>query len=159
SERPRCAAALAWRVERAARAADAEPPVSRPAGRGEAAQLQRLRPGLEPCRRRCGAGPVAGRLKPRRRGRSNKRVRWRPGAMRIAGQSIASDRVIEVRNPWNDSLVGTVPKATVAEVRQAFEQAAAFKATLTRHQRATILHRTAAILEQRKAEISDLITA
>ena len=80
-------------------------------------------------------------------------------AMRIAGQSIANDRVIEVRNPWNGNLVGTVPKATVAEVRRAFEQAAAYKATLSRHQRATILHKTAAILEQRKAELSDLITA
>ena len=32
-------------------------------------------------------------------------------AMRIAGQSIGNDRVIEVHNPWNGNLVGTVPKA------------------------------------------------
>jgi putative phosphonoacetaldehyde dehydrogenase len=80
-------------------------------------------------------------------------------SMRIAGQSVGNGRVIEVYNPYDGSLVGTVPKATVAEIRQAFDQAAAYKATLTRHERATILHKTAAILDRRKAEISDLITA
>src|SRR5438093_8010079 len=102
--------------------------------------------------------PCRGPAKARSKGTSIMSV-VRRETMRIAGQSVGNGRVIEVHNPWDGSLVGTVPKATVAEIRQAFDQAAAYKATLTRHQRATILHKTAAILEQRKAEISELITA
>ena len=41
-------------------------------------------------------------------------------AMRIAGQSVGNGRVIEVHNPYDGTLVGTVPKATVADVRHAF---------------------------------------
>lgn len=66
---------------------------------------------------------------------------------------------IEVRNPYNGKLVGSVPKATRAEVAQAFKQAANYKATLSRFERSEILRKTAAILEQRKNAISDLITA
>src|SRR5262249_1938854 len=48
---------------------------------------------------------------------------------------------------------------TVEDVRLAFDKAAAFRSKLTRHDRATILRRAAEILEGRKAEIADLITA
>ncbi|MFO1058635.1 MAG: phosphonoacetaldehyde dehydrogenase [Dongiaceae bacterium] len=80
-------------------------------------------------------------------------------SMRIAGQSVGNGRVIEVHNPWNGALVGTVPKATVEDIRLAFDKAAAFRSKLSRHDRATILRRTAEILESRKAEIAQLITA
>jgi aldehyde dehydrogenase (NAD+) len=80
-------------------------------------------------------------------------------SMRIAGQSVGSGQVIEVRNPWDGALVGTVPKASVEDVRLAFDKAAAFRSKLTRHDRATILRRTAEILESRRTEIADLITA
>ena len=66
--------------------------------------------------------------------------------------------VIEVRNPYNRQVVGSVPKATVAEVRKAIESAHAYKSKLTRHERATILQRAATMLRERAVQASDLIT-
>jgi phosphonoacetaldehyde dehydrogenase len=83
----------------------------------------------------------------------------RKESMRIAGQAVGGERVIEVFNPYTGALVGTVPKATVEEVRDAFAKAAAYRPRLTRHERSTILRRTAEIIERRRDEISDLITA
>jgi aldehyde dehydrogenase (NAD+) len=79
--------------------------------------------------------------------------------MRIAGELVGGERTIDVRNPYNGSLVGTVPKATVDEIRRAFAIAKGYKATLTRHDRYRILHRTAEIIRSRAEPISDLITA
>ncbi len=83
----------------------------------------------------------------------------REEAMRIAGEKITRPRVIEVLNPYTEDLVGTVPRADVADVRRAFEVAAKYQASLTRNERAEILRKTAEILIQRKDAISDLITA
>ena len=62
-------------------------------------------------------------------------------SMRIAGEHVACERVIEVENPWNGEVVGTVPRATVADVRRAFTAARAFRAPLSRHERSLILTR------------------
>src|SRR5262247_4062083 len=81
-------------------------------------------------------------------------------SMRIAGEHVgSSERVIEVMNPWNGALVGTVPKGTVTEVRRAFAAARAFRSPLSRHERSVILARTAERLASRREEIADLITA
>lgn len=80
-------------------------------------------------------------------------------AMRIAGESVGSDRVIEVRNPYTKAIVGTVPKATIADVRRAFAIAKGYRATLTRYERAQIMYRTAELIRSRANAISDLITA
>jgi aldehyde dehydrogenase (NAD+) len=80
-------------------------------------------------------------------------------AMRIAGESVGSDRVIEVRNPYTKAIVGTVPKATIADVRRAFAIAKGYRATLTRYERAQIMYRTAELIRTRANAISDLITA
>ncbi|HUL56681.1 MAG TPA: phosphonoacetaldehyde dehydrogenase [Usitatibacter sp.] len=66
--------------------------------------------------------------------------------------------VIEVRYPFTGEVVGTVPRATVAEVREAFAAARAYKPTLTRYQRATIMQKAAELLRGRVAQASDLIT-
>ncbi|MBE7637264.1 phosphonoacetaldehyde dehydrogenase [Sneathiella sp. P13V-1] len=79
--------------------------------------------------------------------------------MRIAGQKIDTDDRIEVRHPYNNEVVGTIPAGQVEHVRQAFTAAAEYKPTLTRHQRYEILQKTADILVTRKEEISDCITA
>ncbi len=71
---------------------------------------------------------------------------FRAEALRIDGQKIVRERVIEVRNPYDGSLVGTVPKATLEDVRRAFEAAHAYRSTLTRYERAAILNRAAALL-------------
>ena len=59
-------------------------------------------------------------------------------SMRIAGEHVACERVIEVENPWNGEVVGTVPRATVADVRRAFT-AARLPRALSRHERSLIL--------------------
>lgn len=79
-------------------------------------------------------------------------------AMRIEGKKISSDRVINVTNPFNNQLIGTVPKASIQEVDKAIAFAKSYKCTLTRFHRAEILKRAAKILDHRKDEASNLIT-
>ncbi len=83
---------------------------------------------------------------------------FRAEALRIDGQKIVRERVIEVRNPYDGTLVGTVPRATLDDVRRAFEVGQAYRSTLTRYERAAILNRAAALLRERTEEASDLIT-
>ena len=80
-------------------------------------------------------------------------------AMRIAGRLVNTDDVIEVRNPYDNALVGTVPAARAEHVRDAFAKAKAFKPSLSRHQRQQILQRTAELLRDRKDSFARLISA
>ncbi len=88
---------------------------------------------------------------------------FRHEAMRIAGDKVGAERggerVIEVRNPFTRQAVGSVPKATVDEVRRALATAHAYQPRLTRFERADILHKTAALVHQRAAQIAALISA
>ena len=70
----------------------------------------------------------------------------------------SKQRVIEVRSPYDGEVVGTVPKATVPEVRKAIAAAHAYRARLTRYERAALLQRAAALLRERTVQASDLIT-
>jgi len=81
--------------------------------------------------------------------------------MRIAGEKVDGDsgKLVEVFNPYNGELVGTVPRASREQVAAAFEIAANYKPKLTRYERQQILSKTADIIVSRKQEISDLITA
>ena len=84
-------------------------------------------------------------------------------SMRIAGEKVgggrSGDRSIVVFNPFTTQRIGSVPKATVDEVRTAFAIARAYKATLTRFERANILNKTAALVRHRTADIAGLISA
>ena len=79
--------------------------------------------------------------------------------LRLVGDSGVRDERIEVMNPYTNKVVGTVPKASVADVKKAFKTAAEYKPTLTRHERAEILKKTGEILYSRREQVSDLITA
>jgi phosphonoacetaldehyde dehydrogenase len=79
--------------------------------------------------------------------------------MRIAGDRVNNPRRIEVFNPYTAEVIGTVPKATVEDVRRAFSIAASFRSPLTRYERSQVLRRTADAIAQRREEIADLITA
>ena len=81
--------------------------------------------------------------------------------MRIAGEKVDGDtgKRVEVFNPYNGELVGTVPRASREQVAAAFDIAANYKPKLTRYERQQILLKTAEIIVSRKQEISDLITA
>ncbi|NKB76714.1 MAG: phosphonoacetaldehyde dehydrogenase [Gammaproteobacteria bacterium] len=81
--------------------------------------------------------------------------------MRIAGNKVDGEtgKQIEVFNPYNNELVGTVPRASQDQIAQAFKIAANYKPKLSRYERQQILSKTAELLVARKEEISDLITA
>jgi aldehyde dehydrogenase (NAD+) len=78
--------------------------------------------------------------------------------MRIEGKKIIRSPLINVTNPFDNSLVGTVPKATIDDVNRAIKFAKSYKCTLTRFQRAEILKSAAKILFERREEASTLIT-
>jgi len=84
-------------------------------------------------------------------------------ALRLAGEKVGADRsgdrVIRVHNPFTRELIGTVPKASIEEVRRAFEVGRAYKARLTRFERSNILNQAAALVRERTASIAALISA
>lgn len=79
-------------------------------------------------------------------------------AMRIGGKMVDTERRIEVRYPYTNEVIGTVPAGTAAHAAQAFAIAAAFKPKLTRYERQQILFRTAELIRAKKDELSRLIT-
>jgi phosphonoacetaldehyde dehydrogenase len=78
--------------------------------------------------------------------------------MRIAGERVFRDRVIEVRYPYTAEVIATVPKASVDDVRRAFRIAKGYKPKLTRHERYKILMRAGEIIASRRDEIARQIT-
>ncbi len=80
-------------------------------------------------------------------------------AMRIAGERAhGTGECIEVRNPWNGEVIGTVPCAGLEDIERALVAARDYRARLSRAQRAEILERTAALVVARSDELSGLIT-
>ena len=80
-------------------------------------------------------------------------------SMRIAGKRVDTSERIEVLNPYNGAVVGTVPAARPEHVRDAFAKAKAFKPKLTRYERQQILLRAAELLRDRKEQFARIITA
>lgn len=87
-----------------------------------------------------------------------KPVEIRHEALRIAGEKVYRDEVIEVTYPYTGEVIATVPKATVADVRRAYQIARDYKPALTRYERYKILTRAGEIIASRLDEISRLIT-
>ncbi|MBP7567361.1 MAG: phosphonoacetaldehyde dehydrogenase [Burkholderiaceae bacterium] len=83
---------------------------------------------------------------------------FRAEALRIGGERIARERTLDVINPYNRERVGTVPLATLDDVRRAYQIAQAYKARLTRYERSSILQKASALLRARAEEASTLIT-
>lgn len=79
-------------------------------------------------------------------------------SLRIAGEKVTHDRVIEVRHPYSGALAGTVPKATVDDVKRALRIARSFRSPLTRHARHRILMQAGAIIAARREDLAQLIT-
>ena len=83
---------------------------------------------------------------------------FREEALRIGGERVQRERTIAIHNPFNRERVGTVPMATLEDVRQAFRIANAYRPTLSRYERSSILNRASALLRARADEASTLIT-
>ena len=83
---------------------------------------------------------------------------FRVEALRIGGERIARDRTLDVINPYNRERIGTVPLATLDDVRRAYRIANAYQSTLTRYERSNILQKASALLRARAEEASTIIT-
>lgn len=88
----------------------------------------------------------------------NTNVTWNEG-MRIGGENVQRDEVLEVFNPYTNNVVGTVPRGNAGDVERAFKIAADYKPQLSRYDRQRILMDCAAALVERRNEIAALITA
>jgi putative phosphonoacetaldehyde dehydrogenase len=75
------------------------------------------------------------------------------------GAERTGDRAVAVFNPYTEEQIGSVPKATLEEVKETFAAAHQYQPTLTRYERAAILNKAAAIISSRVEEIAHLITA
>ncbi len=83
---------------------------------------------------------------------------FRAESLRIGGERVVRDRMLDIVNPFNRERVGTVPLATLDDVREAYRIAHAYRPTLTRYERSSILNRASALLRARTDEASSLIT-
>ena len=79
-------------------------------------------------------------------------------SLRIAGEKVFRDRVIEIRHPYSGALVGTVPKASVEDVKRALRIARDFRSALSRHDRYRILMKAGAIIAAKRDDLARLIT-
>ena len=82
----------------------------------------------------------------------------RHDAMCIGGEKIKTDAVVDVRYPYTNEVIGTVPAGTAEHVRKAFEIAAAYEPKLTRYERQQILFRAAELIRARREEIAHWLT-
>ena len=79
-------------------------------------------------------------------------------AMRIDGEKIYTDEVVEVRYPYTDEVIATVPAGMAEHAAKAFEIAANFKPRLTRYERQKILFRAAELIRERRDSIAYWLT-
>ena len=77
----------------------------------------------------------------------------------IAGEWVDSDKKIEVRNPYSNEVVGTVPHMSLDQVKKAIDALYNCETTLTAHQRSEILFKSADEIKARKSELSYGISA
>lgn len=78
--------------------------------------------------------------------------------MRIAGEKVDSDRLIEINYPYTGQLIATVPSASVLQVRQAITTGYNHERRLTRHERYVILMGAREEILRRKEELAEVIT-
>lgn len=76
----------------------------------------------------------------------------------VAGEWLDSTNRLEVRNPYTNALVGTVPMLSARQVEQAIDAMAAYKPKISAHQRSEVLYKAAQAVKARKEEIAMGIT-
>ena len=78
----------------------------------------------------------------------------RRDGMRIGGETVYTDAVVEVRYPYTDEVIGTVPAGTADHARRAFEIAAGYTPKLTRYDRSQILQKAGALIGERREDLA-----
>ncbi|MVO15625.1 phosphonoacetaldehyde dehydrogenase [Parasedimentitalea huanghaiensis] len=86
------------------------------------------------------------------------KIEVRHEGMRIGGKTVFTDNVIEVKYPYTDEVIGTVPAGTAEHARQAFEIAANYKSKLTRYERSQILQRAGELIGERREDLAKWLT-
>lgn len=79
-------------------------------------------------------------------------------AMRIGGRKVSTDDLVEVRYPYTNEVIGTVPAGQAEHAAEAFDIAARHQPKLTRHQRREILLNAAELIRSRREEIAHWLT-
>lgn len=74
--------------------------------------------------------------------------------MRIGGETVFADDVIEVRYPFTGAVVGTVPAGGAQHAARAFGIAAGYRPQLTRYARSEILKRAGELIGERRAYLA-----
>ncbi len=83
---------------------------------------------------------------------------FRNEGMRIGGEVVFTDAVIEVKYPYTDEVIGTVPAGTAEHVKRAFEIAANYKSKLSRYERSKILRRAGELIGERREYLAKWLT-
>ncbi len=78
--------------------------------------------------------------------------------MRIGGEVVFTDDVIEVHYPYTDEVVGTVPAGNASHAARAFEIAAAYKPRLSRYERSQILQRAGELIGEKREYMAKWLT-
>ncbi|WP_380058091.1 phosphonoacetaldehyde dehydrogenase [Falsihalocynthiibacter sp. SS001] len=78
--------------------------------------------------------------------------------MRIGGEKVFTDDVIEVKYPYTEEVVGTVPAGTAEHAKRAFQVAADYKAKLSRYERSQILQRVGELIGERREYLAKWLT-
>ena len=85
-------------------------------------------------------------------------MKVRHEGMRIGGEKVFTDDVIEVYYPYTEECVGTVPAGQAKHAARAFDIAAGYRPQLSRYERQKILLRTAELIGERKDDLALWLT-
>lgn len=77
----------------------------------------------------------------------------------VAGNKVTGSKKLSVHHPYDGRLVGSVVLASRADTEAAIQAALSHRQTLTRYQRSMILEKTRQLLEERREEFAQIITA
>ena len=77
----------------------------------------------------------------------------------VAGVPVTQGPVLEVRNPYDNAVVGTVALANAKSTEAAIQAALSTRNALTRYQRSQVLDRARQLLEERREMVAALITS
>jgi len=78
--------------------------------------------------------------------------------MRIGGEVVFTDNVVEVLYPYTEEVIGTVPAGTAEHAAKAFEIAANYKSTLSRYERSQILQRAGELIGEKREYLAKWLT-
>ena len=78
--------------------------------------------------------------------------------MRIGGEIVFTDDVVEVLYPYTDEVIGTVPAGKAEHAAKAFEIAANYKSRLSRYERSQILQRAGELIGEKREYLAKWLT-